>query len=260
MTNKLVISGFTLFGLEISFYGILMAVGFVLAFFICRKLLKTKGYNPDIVLDLLLIIFPMSIIGARLYYVIFSGRAWTFVEILSVWDGGLAIYGGIIGGFLGVLIYSLIKKINLLDLLDAIAVGLILAQGIGRIGCYTAGCCYGVEVTNESLQFFPFSVLIDGTWHYATFFYEAFWNVLGFIILWFVYNKYKQRALTTGGYLAFYGFGRFFIEGLRGDSLYIGSLKVSQVLSLILFVVGVSLIVYSFLRKRRIINEQKSKN
>lgn len=259
MTNSLVVSGFNIFGLEIRFYGILMALGFVLAFLICRKLLKTRGFKPDIVFDLLLIIFPMSIIGARLYYVIFSGRAWSFVEILRVWDGGLAIYGGITGGFLGALIYALIKKINILELTDAIAVGLILAQGIGRIGCYTAGCCYGVEVTNASLQWFPFSVLIDGTWHYATFFYEAIWNILGFILLWFVYNKFKQRALTTGAYLCYYGFGRFFIEGLRGDSLYIGALRVSQLLSIILFVVGCSLIVYSFLRKRQIMNEQKSK-
>lgn len=254
------ISGFTIFGFEIKFYGILMALGFLTAFLICRSIYKKRGKNSDIFLDLLLIIFPLSIIGARLYYVAFSGRAWSFVEILRIWDGGLAIYGGIIGGFVGVLIYSIVKKIDILELTDCIAVGLILAQSIGRIGCYFSGCCYGIEVTNPNLMWFPFSVKIDGVWHLSTFFYESFWNLLGFILLIIVYNKTRQKALTTGIYLSFYGFGRFFIEGLRGDSLYIGALKVSQILSLILFVVGIGLIVYSFILKRQqILNEQKSK-
>ena len=242
--------GITIFGVEIRFYGILMAVGFLLAAFICAKLFEKRGFKKEIVLDLLLLIFPLSIIGARLYYVIFSGRSWTFLEILSVWDGGLAIYGGIIGGLIGVIIYALIKKINILDLTDAIAVGLIIAQSIGRIGCYFSSCCYGVEVTNSALQWFPLSVKIDGVWHLATFFYESFWNLLGFILLLIVYNKVKQKGLNTGIYLMFYGFGRFFIEGLRTDSLYILSFRVSQLVSLAIVITGIFFLFVFFAKKK----------
>jgi len=254
----LVIKGFNLFGIEISFYGILMAIAFILAFFIVRYLLKKSGeLNPDIVIDLLLIIFPLSIIGARIYYIIFSGKSWTFLEAVSVWDGGLAVYGGIIGGLIGVIIYALVKKIKIFKLTDAIAPALILGQAIGRIGCYFSGCCFGLEVTNTNLMWFPLSTQIDGIWHLSTFFYESFWNFLGFIFMFIVYNKVKQTGLITGIYLSFYGLGRFFIEGLRGDSLYIGNLRVSQILSIILFVIGIFLIVYSFVLKKGQKSEQK---
>ena len=254
----LAIKGFSIFGLEITFYGILMASAFILAFFIVRYLLKkSEGLGSEVVLDLLLIIFPLSIIGARIYYVIFSNRAWSFLEIISVWDGGLAIYGGIIGGLIGVIIYALIKKINILKLTDAIVPALILGQAIGRIGCYFSGCCFGLEVTNPNLMWFPLSTQIDGVWHLSTFFYESFWNFIGFILTLIVYNKVKQNGLTTGIYLSFYGLGRFFIEGLRGDSLYLGTLRVSQVLSIVLFFIGIFLIVYSFVFKKGQKSEQK---
>ena len=253
------VQGFNVFGLFISYYGLIMALGFLCAFFIVKYFFKKRGeLDSNITFDLLLIILPLSIIGARLYYVIFSGRPWSFVEILSVWDGGLAIYGGIIGGFLGVVIYSIVKKINILKITDAIVPALILAQGLGRIGCYFSGCCFGVEVTNPSLMWFPLSVMIDGHWHLSTFFYESLWNILGFISLFIVYNKTRQNGLVTGLYLAIYGLGRFWIEGLRGDSLYIGVLKVSQILSAILFVIGIGLIIYSFVNKKgQNLSEQK---
>lgn len=248
---------FNFLGMNVSVYGLLMAVGFIVAFFVCNYLFKKSGeFKKDITFDLLLIIFPLSILGARIYYCVFSEVDFSFVEFLQIWNGGLAIYGGIIGGFIGVLIYAIAKKINILKLTDVIASGLILAQGIGRIGCYFGGCCYGVEVTNPSLMWFPFSVMIDGTWHYSTFFYESAWNFLGFIILFIVYNKTKQVGLTTGAYLCFYGLGRFFIEGLRGDSLFIGTLRVSQILSIVLFFVGIGLICFSLWRKKTK-NEQK---
>lgn len=254
----LAIKGFSLFGLEITFYGLLMAVAFVCAFFIVRYFFKKSGeFNKDITFDLLLIIFPSAIIGARLYYIIFSGRSWTFLEAVSFWDGGLAVYGGIIGGLIAVIIYALIKKINILKLTDAIAPALILGQAIGRIGCYFSGCCYGIEVTNEALMWFPFSTNINGVWHLSTYFYESFWNILGFILMFIVYNKVKRVGLTTGIYLSFYGLGRFFIEGLRGDSLYLGTLKVSQILSIILFAVGIFLIVYSLVLNKGQKREQK---
>lgn len=255
---KILSIGFDIFGLHISIYGLLMAVGFVVAYFVANHLFKKSGeFKKDITIDLLLIIFPLSILGARIYYCVFSTESFTFVEFLQVWNGGLAIYGGIIGGLIGVVIYALIKKINVLKLTDVIAVGLILAQGIGRIGCYFGGCCYGIEVTNPNLCWFPFSVLIDGHWHLSTFFYEAIWNILGFILLYFVYNKTKQKGLITGVYLAYYGLGRCVIETFRGDSLYIGSLKVSQVLSGVIILIGIGLIVYSLISSKKAKNEQE---
>lgn len=244
--------------LNINLYGILMGIGFLVAFLIVYYLYKKKRrLNPEITFDLLLIVFPLSILGARTYYVIFSGESFTFLEFWQIWNGGLAIYGGIIGGFLGLVIYAIIKKINLFKITDAVAVGLIIAQAIGRVGCYFGGCCYGIEVTNPNLMWFPFSTLIDGVWHYSTFFYEAIWNLLCFVLLFIVYNKTERNGITTGTYLSFYGFGRFFIEALRGDSLYIFSLKVSQILSAILFFVGIIIIVMSFVQSKGKNNEQK---
>jgi len=163
---------FNLFGLTISVYGLLMAVGFIVAYFIANYLFhKNPEFKKDIALELLLIIFPLSIIGARVYYCVFSETSFTFLEFLQIWNGGLAIYGGIIGGLIGVIIYSLVKKINLLKLTDVIAVVLILAQAIGRVGCYFGGCCYGIEVTNPNLMWFPLARIIDGVWVYSTFFY-----------------------------------------------------------------------------------------
>lgn len=255
----MLLHSFDILAININLYGVLMGIGFLVAFLIVYFLYKKKKIlKPEITFDLLLIVFPLSILGARLYYVIFSAESFSFIEFWQIWNGGLAIYGGIIGGFLGLVLYSVIKKINLFKITDAVAVGLIIAQGIGRIGCYFGGCCYGIEVTNPELMWFPFSVLIDGVWHYSTFFYEAIWNFIGFVLLFIVYNKTERNGLTTGIYLSFYGLGRFFIEGLRGDSLYIFSLKVSQVLSVILFATGIIIAVMSFVQRKGNKNEQKS--
>ncbi|MGN1222917.1 MAG: prolipoprotein diacylglyceryl transferase [Christensenellales bacterium] len=257
----LVTNNIKIFGLNLSIYGLLMAVGFLLAYFIVKHLFKKRGkINENITLDLLIIILPSSIIGARIYYILFSGRSWTFLEMLQIWNGGLAIYGGIIGGFIALVIYSLVKKINLLDITDSIAVGLIIAQAIGRIGCYFAGCCYGIETVNESLMWFPMSVMIDGKWHLATFFYESLWNILGFISLLIVYNKVNKTGFSTGLYLAIYGFGRFFIEGLRGDSLLIGPFKVSQLLSALVFCAGVLIMIFCFTLNKKVDKQDEQKS
>ena len=190
-----------------------------------------------------------GIIGARLYYVIFSDYSYSFVEILRIWDGGLAVYGGVIGGALGVAIYCLIHKKNFLDVADVIAPSLILGQAIGRIGCYFAGCCYGIEVTDPSLTWFPFSTNIDGTWHLSTFFYESIWNFIVFAVLMILLrkDKYRYRGSSIAMYFILYGIGRAWIEALRGDSLYLGSIKVSQLLSILLIIGGIILILTNFL-------------
>ena len=234
-------SYFLFFGLQITYYGFIIAIGMAVAVFVACKNAKYRGLKSD---DLVLgacYVLPLAIIGARLYYVIFADHNFSFGEIFAIWDGGMAIYGGIIGGAIGVILFCAIHKKNFLDVADIAVPSLILGQAIGRIGCYFAGCCYGVEVTDPSLMWFPLSTQIDGVWHYSTFFYESLWDLLGFVILMLLLRKsgIKGRGIVMSLYLIIYGSGRAWIEGMRGDSLYIGSLRVSQVLSIILVVAGV---------------------
>ena len=172
-----------LFGLEITYYGLIIAIGMALGVFVACKNAKFRGLVADDFILAACYVLPLAIIGARLYYVTFSGETYSFGEIFRIWDGGMAIYGGVIGGAIGVALFCLIHKKNFLDVADVVAPSLILGQAIGRIGCYFAGCCYGIEVTNESLMWFPLSTQINGVWHLSTFFYESLWNLLAFVIL-----------------------------------------------------------------------------
>ncbi len=238
-----------LFGLEITYYGLIIAIGMALGVFVACKNAKFRGLVADDFILAACYVLPLAIIGARLYYVTFSGETYSFGEIFRIWDGGMAIYGGVIGGAIGVALFCLIHKKKFLDVADVVAPSLILGQAIGRIGCYFAGCCYGIEVTNESLMWFPLSTQINGVWHLSTFFYESLWNLLAFVILLILLrkNKYKFRGSSIAMYFILYGIGRAWIEALRGDSLYIGAIKVSQLLSILLIIGGLLLILINFL-------------
>ena len=256
MEKLLVNSSFKLFGLQVPFYGFFMAIAFLSAILICLYFCKIKGYDADLIFNLVLVVLPSSIVGARLYYVIFSQRAWSFVEILQIWNGGLAVYGGIIGGVLGIIIYCLIKKESIVKVFDLVAPALLLGQAIGRIGCYFAGCCYGELVSNTSLQWFPFSVLRDDGWHYATFFYESFWCLIGFVVLLILFKKINIKGFFSGCYFVWYGIGRLIIEGFRGDSLYLGNIRVSQLLSGLVVLLGIVwLIIFIIKYKKENIKE-----
>lgn len=235
--------GFSIFGLHIAWYGVIIAVGMIIAIFIAIKNAKQRGLKKDDILNIALIVIPLSIIGARLYYVLFFDHTYTFWEIFQIWNGGMAIYGGIIGGAIGILIYCLVKKKNFLDFADIIVPALILAQGIGRWGNFVNQEAYGYAVENSAMQWFPFAVFIqsDGLWHLATFFYESLWNLVGFELLMLILYKFKNRGVPTASYLIFYGMGRFWIEGLRTDSLFLfgTGIRVSQALSLLLVIGGV---------------------
>jgi len=249
--------GFSIFGMFVNWYGVIIAFGMLLGLFVAIKSFKKRGYKVDTVIDLALVAIPSAIVGARLYYVIFFTHDYTFWEIFKIWEGGMAIYGGVIGGFIGVLIYCLIKKINLLEVCDCIAPSLILGQAIGRWGNFTNQEAYGSLITDPNWQFFPFAVnipsshftpeatdavinafgsVVDNAWFMATFFYESMWNFIVFSVLLLVFYKVGVRGLTLCTYFILYGLGRFVIEGLRLDSLYWGSFRVSQVLSLLLVI------------------------
>ncbi len=239
-----------LFGIEgfsIAWYGAIIACGMLLGIALAIKLAKKRGYKEDLILDLAVIAIPTAIVGARLYYVIFEWRDYVSdpLRIFAIRDGGLAIYGGVLAGLLAAFLYSKKKAIPYFQLVDLLIPSLVLGQAIGRWGNFTNQEAYGNRIMNESLQFFPYGVYIDalGEWHQATFFYESMWNLLLFVFLLVLFGKQKKDGILLATYLIGYGLGRFLIEGLRSDSLYlIGELRVSQLLSLILMLIGAAIV------------------
>ncbi len=224
----------------IPWYSVLIVTGILLAVLLAEREEKRLGLPKDTAIDLALIVVPCGIIGARLYYVAMTWELFRHnpISILYVWQGGIAIYGGVIGGALGAWAYARRKKLSFLRLADIVAPGLLLAQAIGRWGNYFNMEAYGPEIGNPLFQFFPLGVLVsteDGyVWHMATFFYESMWNLAGFCALWLIRKRQRGAGSLFCWYLLIYGSGRFVIEQLREDSLYLGGLRVSQYLSLAL--------------------------
>lgn len=245
--------GFNIGSFRITFYGILVALGMLFGLLLAARIAKKRGFKNDDIWVLALFVFPLAILGARIYYCVFYTHNYTFAEFWRIWDGGIAVYGAIIGGAIGVVLYCLIFKKNFFALADIVVVGVALGQAIGRIGCYFGHCCYGAEVMIEGLKIFPISIIHDGEWHYATFFYESLWNLIGMFILLRVIDKAKLNGTNFGLYLVWYGLGRGLIEGLRGDSLYIGNsgIRVSQLISVIILVIGVAILICNLIRKRK---------
>lgn len=249
--------------LEIKFYGVIMALSMLFGVLLACKLAKKHNIKSDDIFLLALIVLPCAVVGARLYYCIFYDHTYSFLELFNLRQGGLAIYGGVIGGILGIIIFALIKKdIKLtLRIFDICAPCLILGQALGRWGNFFNQEAYGNLVANEKLQWFPYAVFIEGenAWFQATFFYESLWNLVGLFILLIVFKKSESIGTTTASYLVWYGVGRTIIEGLRSDSLYIGStgIRVSQLLSVLMVVVGIVILVFNFIKKRKLNGQEK---
>ena len=230
-----------IFGI-IPWYSFLVVLGAALAILLAMREEK-KGYlKKDTVIDFALIALPCGIIGARIYYVAFSWDSFRgdFLSVFRVWEGGIAIYGGIIAGLLAAFVFCRVRRISFLTLCDVFAPGLILAQAIGRWGNYFNQEAYGLPLQDSLLCFFPFAVQIRVEtglqWHMATFFYESSWNFLVFIFLiaarrkWF---RYSGDVFFFYAYL--YACGRMIVENFRMDSLYAaGSLRISQLLSVLI--------------------------
>ena len=223
----------------LPWYSVTMVCAILSALLLAQGEEKRRGLPKDTVVDLALRLIPCGIIGARLYYVVFT---WSLfrenpIAILEIWKGGLAIYGGLIGGFLAALVFAQRRKLNLLTLIDMIVPGLALAQCIGRWGNYFNMEAYGLPITNPAFQFFPMAVLIPegGTqvWHMATFFYESLWDFGVFAALRWLRKPCRRPGDLFGWYVLLYGAGRLIIEGLRMDSLMTsgGSARISQLLS-----------------------------
>ncbi len=240
-------TAFELFGLPVRWYGILIALGAVLGFLIASAREKSYGLKRDTVLDFLLIALPIALICARLYYVAFSWEDYAAnpIEILHIRSGGMAIYGGIIGSIIVGIFFCRRKKISFWTLADLCAPALVLAQGIGRWGNFINQEAYGALVENPALQFFPLSVYVyvpavqGYQWHYATFFYESTWclAVAAALLLCEKKNLFRRRGDVFIWYVLAYSAERMVVEGMRTDSLYMGSIRISQLISAVMLIV-----------------------
>ncbi|MDV3428521.1 MAG: prolipoprotein diacylglyceryl transferase [Bacillota bacterium] len=231
-------TAFKILGLDIRWYGILIATGILIAFLTASKTCKFRSVSFDDIFDTAFIALPAGIIGARLYYVLFNFSYYreNISQVLNIRQGGLAIHGGIIFGVLAAFIYTKVKKINLMELLDTAAPSIILAQAIGRWGNFMNSEAHGGPVSYEFIKHFPLFIqngmYIEGTYYHPTFLYESIWNLSIFLILLYILKNRKEKGMVFFSYIGLYSLGRFFIEGLRTDSLMIGPFRIAQLISL----------------------------
>lgn len=224
--------GFTIPGTDftIYYYGVIIALGLVLAVMYGLRRSKEFGLKQDDILDGVLWIVPLCIICARAYYVLFELDQYkTFADVINIRKGGLAIYGGVIGAVIGVVIFSKVKKVSLPAVLDLVGIAFLIGQSIGRWGNFMNREAYGAPTE----CFLRMGLVVNGElgYYHPTFLYESVWNAIGFVLLHFLSKKRQYDGQMALGYVAWYGLGRAFIEGLRMDSLYWGPFRVSQVLA-----------------------------
>ena len=232
-------AGFSLGSLNVNFYGVIIALGLMLAVLYGWKRAKQFGIKEDDLTDGVLWVVPFAILCARLYYCAFrweeEGYGADPVSILYIWRGGLAIYGGVIGAAVGTVVHCLIKKIKIPALLDLVVLGFLIGQSLGRWGNFFNREAFGAETES----FLRMGLELDANrkmvsemrYYHPTFLYESLWNLAGFVLLHFLSKKRQYDGQIALGYVAWYGLGRTVIEALRTDSLYWGPFRVSQVLA-----------------------------
>ncbi|MBO8830716.1 prolipoprotein diacylglyceryl transferase [Staphylococcus aureus] len=238
--------------LSVRWYGIIIAVGILLGYFVAQRALVKAGLHKDTLVDIIFYSALFGFIAARIYFVIFQ---WPYYaenpgEIIKIWHGGIAIHGGLIGGFIAGVIVCKVKNLNPFQIGDIVAPSIILAQGIGRWGNFMNHEAHGGLVSRAFLEqlhlpnFIIENMYINGQYYHPTFLYESIWDVAGFIILVNI-RKHLKLGETFFLYLTWYSFGRFFIEGLRTDSLMLTSnIRVAQLVSILLILISISLIIY----------------
>ena len=246
---------FNVFGKDIYWYGVIIALGFALAVLYCSLRIRRFGFNNDLLFDALVAALPSAIVGARLYYVIWDWGYYSKYpsEIIAVWHGGMAIYGGIIGALVAVAIYGRVKRASIPGMFDVAALGLLIGQCLGRWGNFINGEAHGT-LTDSVLGM---TVNGYGPFH-PTFLYESVWTALGFVVLHLVsVYFYRFRGQIFLSYLVWYGAGRAVIEGLRTDSLYIGQtdIRVSQVVAVVSCITGLVLLVLCLRRGVRTLTQ-----
>ena len=260
---------FSLFGIDVNWYGLIITCGMILAVLYALWHAKHEGVKSDHIIDLALALIFCGVIGARLYYVIMefdqylvSGGTFlqnlggTLYNCIAIWNGGLAIYGGIIAGFLAALVAARVKRIPFPVIADIAGPAVMVGQIIGRWGNFVNVEAYGAETSlpwrmgvlysfNDGVSF------VSEKFVHPTFIYESLWNLLGLILITYFYKKKKFHGQMFLSYMTWYGFGRMLIEGLRADSLYVGSIRISQLVGFVTFVVGAVLIIVNLRRVKR---------
>ncbi|MBM7636375.1 prolipoprotein diacylglyceryl transferase [Streptococcus saliviloxodontae] len=235
---------------SVRWYAICIVSGLLLAVYLAMREGARKNISSDDILDFILIAFPIAIIGARLYYVIFQ---WDYYskhlgDIIAIWNGGIAIYGGLLTGALVLYVFSRSRFISPIDFLDIAAPGVMIAQAMGRWGNFFNQEAYGKAVSslNYLPSFIKNQMFIEGAYRIPTFLYESVWNLIGFAIILAVRHRpgFLKQGEITFFYLIWYGCGRFVVEGMRTDSLMLAGLRVSQWLSVVLVITGLALLIY----------------
>ena len=246
-------TAFSIGGLDIQWYGILITLGLVLAMIYAFTQVKKYGLNPDRVLDCIIGGIIGGVVGARAYYVLlnWSDYAGDWKSIFNIRGGGLAIYGGIIGGAITVLVLSRVKRIPTLVMLDNAAMGVLIGQILGRWGNFMNREAHG-SVTDSFFKMGLVDAAGKVTYYHPTFLYESVWNLVGFLGLHFYCKKRKFDGEVFLLYVAWYGLGRAWIEGLRTDSLYLFStgIRVSQLVAAVSFLAAAGIIAWVLLKKK----------
>ncbi len=233
---------------SIRWYSVLILVGIIIGFILAEREGKKFNLPKDFIFNLGFWVVIFGVIGARLYYVIFNFGMYkdNLIDIFKVWNGGLAIHGGIIAGLITLIIYCRINKVNFLRVADIVVPSLILAQVIGRWGNFFNSEAHGPVTTLANLEalhipsFIIKGMNIDGIYYHPTFLYESLWCLIGFVIILLIrkFYKYLKSGQLTCFYMMWYSVGRFFIESLRTDSLMFNGFKVAQMISLLMFILG----------------------
>lgn len=239
--------------LQVHWYGVIIGLAIILALYIAVRETEKRGLDKDVFMDLMLWAIPIAILSARLYYVIFE---WNYYsqnpgEIIAIWNGGLAIHGALIGGVITAIVFTKKKQVSFWQLVDIAAPSIILGQAIGRWGNFINQEAHGGEVTRaflENLQLPEFIInqmYINGAYYHPTFLYESIWNFVGFILLMLLRKVNLRRGEMFLSYVIWYSVGRFFIEGMRTDSLMLTeSLRMAQTISAFLIIAAVVVLLY----------------
>ncbi|MBE6605759.1 MAG: prolipoprotein diacylglyceryl transferase [Ruminococcaceae bacterium] len=246
--------------IQIRWYGIIVTLAIICGFaFACLRARKV-GISFDSMLDYAVYTIFFAILGARLYYVAFSGDTYnSFIDVIAIWRGGLAIYGGLIGGLFTIIVVSAIKKIKLAKILDVVAPCVMLGQAIGRWANFFNAEAYGYDPNKIALyesNVFRMDIRAEGSdfvMHtLPTFLFESVWNIVGMLLLIFVIERFKKyNGQSVLFYVTWYGFGRTWIEMLRSDSLYISDIRVSSLLGFLCFIAGVIFMIIFGLKAKR---------
>ncbi len=246
-------SSFDIGPLSIHFYGVIIAFGLMLAVIYGMRRSKQFGLKQDDILDGVLWIVPFAIICARLYYCIFEWDSYKTnpISLLYIWEGGLAIYGGVIGAALGIIVFSKIKKISLGALLDVVSLGFLIGQSIGRWGNFMNREAFGAPTDSFLRMGLLNRFTSQVEYYHPTFLYESLWNAIGFVALHFLSKRRQYDGQIALGYVAWYGLGRAMIEGLRMDSLYWGPFRVSQLLAAASCIAATAVLVWQIFRTHK---------